>query len=117
MSDSMSRHPNASHSASSTRKSGRAVFDDRGGAVWEWQVDTGIFYRDVTDAQLRSLEAPELQLVDTPAPRQYEGLWIHDAHQAPANRAPVRRTKLAPAKQRPVRFNPFRVLWAHLRGV
>lgn len=46
------------------RKSGRAAVDERGESVWEWQVETGVFKRDVTDEQLRRLEAPELAIAE-----------------------------------------------------
>jgi hypothetical protein len=46
------------------RKSGRAVFAEDGRSSWEWQTSTGVFSRDVTDEQLSSLQAPQLQLVD-----------------------------------------------------
>jgi hypothetical protein len=49
------------------RKSGRAVFAADGRGTWEWQVQTGVFSRDVTDQQLSALEAPHLELVDPDA--------------------------------------------------
>jgi len=51
-----------------TRKSGRAVFDEHGQTTWEWQVATGVFERHITDAQLQALQAPELQLLEASAP-------------------------------------------------
>jgi len=46
------------------RRSGRATFDSRGNAVWEWQTDTGEYSSETTQ-RLRAIEAPELSLEDT----------------------------------------------------
>jgi hypothetical protein len=55
-SDSAPREPNA-------KRSGRAVFDERGNSVWEWQTeDTGTFSRDVNTQYVKKLEVPELSL-------------------------------------------------------
>ena len=52
------------------RKSGRVRFDERGQAVWEWAVQTGMFDRNASTQRIRALtEAPvSLELADTPAP-------------------------------------------------
>jgi len=67
-------HLSAVHFATDSRKSGRAVESDRGHTVWEWQTATGIFQRDVTDDQLRRLEAPDLKIVEF-APRETQHIW------------------------------------------
>jgi hypothetical protein len=48
------------------RKSGRVRFDERGQAVWEWAVQTGMFDRNASTQRIRALtEAPiNLQLDD-----------------------------------------------------
>lgn len=46
--------------------SGRVKFDDRGNAVWEWSVKTGVFGREASTSRLRKLEHPALSLVDDP---------------------------------------------------
>ena len=41
------------------RKSGRVQFDERGQAVWEWAVQTGMFDRNASTQRIRALtEAP-----------------------------------------------------------
>jgi hypothetical protein len=48
--------------------SGRVKFDDRGNAVWEWSVSTGMFGTDVTSRRLKKLENHTLALADDPVP-------------------------------------------------
>ena len=51
------------------RKSGRASFDADGRSIWEWQTATGVFERNVTDAQREKLEDTTLSIVeDAPPP-------------------------------------------------
>ena len=51
------------------KTTGRVKFDDRGNAVWEWQVQTGAFAEDVSTARLQKLEHPALSLADdAPSP-------------------------------------------------
>jgi len=45
--------------------SGRAKFDSRGNAVWEWQTEDGDFSTDVSTQRVKKLEAPELSLEET----------------------------------------------------
>ena len=49
------------------RKSGRVRFDERGQAVWEWAVQTGMFDRNASTSRIRALtEAPvNLAIADT----------------------------------------------------
>lgn len=93
--------------AGEKRKSGRAVCSDRGDAVWEWQVATGVFERDVTDEQLRQLEAPDLQIVEF---MPTDTVW---------NRDTVQRSMAVRRSGRPQTrsIGPLAQLWALLRGV
>ena len=52
------------------RKSGRVRFDERGQAVWEWAVQTGMFDRNASTQRIRALtEAPgKLEIAETPTP-------------------------------------------------
>ncbi len=103
-----------SSSPESARKSGRAVRDDRGDAVWEWQVATGVFERDVTDEQLRRLEAPDLRIVEfSPSPAG-EAIWMHSGSHAAL--PSVRPERPPPARKPEPRPAGLRLLWARLVG-
>jgi hypothetical protein len=47
------------------KSSGRVAFDARGNPIWEWQLETGVYSRDVTTQKLKKLDLGELSLVDT----------------------------------------------------
>jgi hypothetical protein len=51
-------------------KSGRVRFDERGQAVWEWAVQTGMFDRNASTQRIRALTEPPagLEIAETPAP-------------------------------------------------
>ena len=89
------------------RKSGRVNFDERGQAIWEWAVETGMFDRNATSQRVRALSESAMQLevteAPTPAktsatvaiPRRGDALSPYDRAEKPAT-APAR--KAAPAK-------------------
>jgi hypothetical protein len=70
------------------RKSGRAVFDSQGRASWEWQTSTGVFETDVSDQQLKRLEAPQLELVEADEAATQGRVW---------EAVPARKTARTPA--------------------
>ena len=106
--------PAQPHAVGGARKSGRAVSSDRGDAVWEWQVATGVFERDVTEEQLRSLEAPDLQIVEfNPTDTGEQGRWIHDSH---AFAVIPSRKSATPSPRTATRTGALRQLWARLRS-
>jgi hypothetical protein len=43
-----------------TKRSGRVQFDERGNPVWEWQIQTGVFGRDISTQRLERLTPAEL---------------------------------------------------------
>jgi hypothetical protein len=59
-------------SASDEKRSGRVAYDDRGNAIWEWQVNTGVYSRDVNTQSVRKLDLDELSLAETGLHRTLE---------------------------------------------
>ncbi len=49
---------------SAAKPTGRVKFDERGNAVWEWQIATGSFGLEVTTQRLQKLEHPALSIAD-----------------------------------------------------
>jgi hypothetical protein len=47
------------------KRSGRAGFDERGNSVWEWQLETGVYSRDVSTQKLKKLELGDLSTAET----------------------------------------------------
>lgn len=100
--------------ASPKRKSGRAVFDEYGCTVWEWQTATGVFSRQVSDEQLSQLEAPDLSLVEQQSPGKDAGNAIYGSRPIGRNdfiartRTPARRSNTVAA------LGAFRQLWRRL---
>jgi hypothetical protein len=47
------------------RRSGRVAYDSRGNPIWEWQLETGVYTRDVSTQRLKKLDLGELSLADT----------------------------------------------------
>jgi len=46
------------------KRSGRVSFDSRGNSVWEWQLETGVYSRDVTTQKLKKLDLGELSIAE-----------------------------------------------------
>jgi hypothetical protein len=59
-----SAEPSSKDGKSGEKPTGRVKFDERGNAVWEWQVATGAFGREVTTQRLQKLEHPALSIAD-----------------------------------------------------
>src|SRR5437868_8008901 len=38
------------------KRSGRVAFDSRGNPIWEWQLETGVYSRDVSTQKLKKLD-------------------------------------------------------------
>lgn len=53
------------YAAPAEKRSGRVGFDDRGNSVWEWQLETGVYSRDVSTQRLKKLDLDELSIADT----------------------------------------------------
>jgi hypothetical protein len=58
----------------SERRSGRVSHDSRGNPVWEWQLDTGVYSRDVSTQRLKKLDLGDLSIAETASHKRPEGL-------------------------------------------
>lgn len=56
------------------KSSGRVAFDARGNPIWEWQLETGVYSRDVNTQKLKKLNLGELSLVDTGTHKKLAGV-------------------------------------------
>jgi hypothetical protein len=63
--------PSSKKAAGGEKSTGRVKFDERGNAVWEWQVETGAFGVEVSTQRLQKLEHPALSIADD-APTPFE---------------------------------------------
>ncbi|HEY7642470.1 MAG TPA: hypothetical protein VH814_22240 [Steroidobacteraceae bacterium] len=65
MSDPKDRDPgsNAPPAApADDKRSGRAGVDERGNSVWEWQLETGVYSRDISTQRLKKLDLGDLSI-------------------------------------------------------
>lgn len=61
--------------ASGTEKrSGRVAFDARGNPTWEWQLETGVYSRDVSTQKLKKLDLGDLSIAETARHKKPVGL-------------------------------------------
>lgn len=65
------------------KRSGRASFDERGNSVWEWQLDTGVYSRDVSTQKLKKLEMGDLSIAETAVNRRPASLGGKDRSPLP----------------------------------
>ncbi len=63
--------PSSKKDAGGEKSTGRVKFDERGNAVWEWQLATGAFGAEVSTQRLQKLEHPALSIADD-APTPFE---------------------------------------------
>jgi hypothetical protein len=52
-------------SSADGKRSGRVSFDSRGNSVWEWQLETGVYSRDVNTQKLKKLDLGDLSIAET----------------------------------------------------
>lgn len=60
--------------ADESKRSGRAGVDERGNSVWEWQLETGVYSRDISTQKLRKLDLGDLSIAETASHQRPEGL-------------------------------------------
>jgi len=56
------------------KRSGRVAFDPRGNPVWEWQLETGVYSRDVSTQKLKKLDLGDLSIAETARHKKPSGL-------------------------------------------
>lgn len=56
------------------KRSGRVAYDSRGNPIWEWQLETGVYSRDVSTQKLKKLDLGDLSIAETARHRKPEGL-------------------------------------------
>ena len=100
--------------ADAPHKSGRTTFDDRGRAVWEWQVQTGSFDLNADSQRVRALTDVELSLEEPEPARtgfKEEGFNPYGSEPAPSKRSPGANPYGSRALRRPegVSYNPHRM--------
>ena len=71
MSDSKDKRPPP---APDSKRSGRAGVDERGNSVWEWQLETGVYSRDITTQKLKKLDLGDLSIAETASHQRPAGL-------------------------------------------
>jgi hypothetical protein len=60
--------------AQGEKRSGRVGFDERGNSVWEWQLETGVYSRDVSTQRLKKLDLDDLSIAETARNKRPAGL-------------------------------------------
>ena len=68
--------------AGTDKRSGRVAYDSRGNPIWEWQLETGVYSRDVSTQKLKKLDLGDLSIAETARHKKPSGL--EDPHQPPA---------------------------------
>ena len=69
-----SNEPTAVGTQGSNKRSGRVTHDSRGNPVWEWQLETGVYSRDMSTQKLKKLDLGELSIAETAKHKRPEGL-------------------------------------------
>ncbi len=81
MSDPKDRNPRSpppQPGADHGKRSGRAGVDERGNSVWEWQLETGVYSRDISTQKLRKLDLGDLSIAETASHQRPAGLGEKD---------------------------------------
>ncbi len=72
--DRNARSPPLPPGAEDSKRSGRAGVDERGNSVWEWQLETGVYSRDISTQKLRKLDLGDLSIAETATHQRPAGL-------------------------------------------
>jgi hypothetical protein len=63
-------HREPAADSQSDPRSGRTAYDERGNSVWEWQLETGVYSRDISTQRLKKLDLNDLSIADTAIQRR-----------------------------------------------
>lgn len=66
--------PGPAVTTGSDKRSGRISYDERGNSVWEWQLETGVYSRDISTQKLKKLDLDELSIAETAVNKRPPGL-------------------------------------------
>ena len=66
--------PTAVGSQGGNKRSGRVAYDSRGNPTWEWQLETGVYSRDVSTQKLKKLDLGDLSIAETARHKKPSGL-------------------------------------------
>ncbi len=102
----------------SDKRSGRVAYDSRGNPTWEWQLETGVYTRDVSTQRLRKLDLGELSLAETAKHPQIDPAKADEAQRPKAPGGGFNPYDNSPAPQGGSGFNPYdnaRTLGSKLR--
>ncbi|MFC4310417.1 hypothetical protein ACFPN2_15090 [Steroidobacter flavus] len=64
----------AADDSQADKRSGRISYDERGNSVWEWQLETGVYSRDISTQRLKKLDLNDLSIADTATHQRPPGL-------------------------------------------
>ena len=84
MSDQKDRAPSTPPPAGDSKRSGRAGVDERGNSVWEWQLETGVYSRDISTQRLRKLDLGDLSIAETATHQRPSGLEPKEKPKSPS---------------------------------
>jgi len=65
--------PTAVGTQGGSKRSGRVSHDSRGNPVWEWQLETGVYSRDMSTQKLKKLDLGDLSIAETAKHKRPEG--------------------------------------------
>ncbi len=65
------------------KRSGRISYDERGNSIWEWQLESGIYSRDISTQRLMKLDLDDLSIAETAAHLRPAGLGPAPGRKSP----------------------------------
>ena len=72
--DPASEPPATAGTPKEAKSSGRVAFDARGNPIWEWQLETGVYSRDVSTQKLQKLNLGDLSIAETAIQKRPAGI-------------------------------------------